>query len=202
MTDPESTEAASEPCQPADSAPQPNGEEADHREEHVPTGLSFGVYVGTLVGLTLFAGMYMLSDHELRISATIFTAGLTLGVVGAMVALLLPGGRPGTGADASDTEEMHSPSSGLVLDGVAFGLGILLGTLPISLACSLFHSTESFPRVVYVLGGAMLMAVGVVRAPSLRALPSAVGQALLPGAIGVLAAHIIADLLCKRIFFQ
>jgi hypothetical protein len=163
-------------------------------------GLSLGVQIGTVLALTVFAGMYSLFIHELRIAAMIFLTGITFGLVGGMVTALTadahfahrhnpdaPGGTPAS----------HFWTS--IWDGIGVGLGILLGSLPISLSCSLLHRTALFPGIVYVLGGIILVIVGVVRATSWRALPSTVAYVLLPGLAAVLLAHAMGDMLCKRL---
>jgi len=165
-----------------------------------PVNLSLGVQVGALLGVSLFAGMYSLCAHELRIAATIFLTGVALSLVGWIVAVL-----------TTDTLHLQRMARGRVeddvrsagfwqtlFDGLGLGLGILLGTLPISLACSLFYRDPTFPEIVYVVAGIILIAVGVVRAPSLRSLPSSVAYALLPGLAGVLVGHFAGDFLSKN----
>jgi high-affinity Fe2+/Pb2+ permease len=160
-----------------------------------PVGLSLGAHIGTLLGLTLFAGMYSLLFTALRISVTIFLAGLTLGVAGGiMTALTHDAYRAFQQADRGGN--LDSSLSGFLIsmwEGLAVGLGILLGVLPISLACSLVRESPMLPWLVYALGCAMLALVGAVRAPSWRALPSSVAYALLPGLFALLLAHGIGD---------
>lgn len=200
MMEPDNLKMASHDA--TDATAEPVAESLARPRKPGPVSLSFGVYIGTLTALTLFAGMYMLSAHELRIAAMLFVAGLALGLAGGMVASLSAVAWHHSQGWSADGEASRSAVTGAVLDGVGFGLGILLGSLPISLSCSLLYWMDSFPRVVYIVGGVILMGVGVARAPSLGDLPSAIGRALLPGAVGVFVAHFIGDLLCKRMFFQ
>ncbi len=193
-----------EPCAPNT---RPSENEADHAESATPApgsgfslrdgplGLSLGVHIGTLVGVILFAGMYSLFAHELRIATTVFLAGIALGLAGGMVVALT--------TDAQHLRRQIHESGAVssscfweaIWEGLGVGLGILLGTLPVSLTCSLFYRAPIFPEIVYVVAGVVLTAVGVVRSPSFRTLPSAVAYALLPGLVGVLVAHIIGDIL-------
>ncbi len=164
-----------------------------------PVNLSLGLHIGTLLGLCLFAGTYSLGEHELQIAATVFLCGLTMGLVGGIVATLTAYAHHGhvhhTVADGNASAPGYWDS---VWDGLAVGLGILLGALVISLTCSMLYTTSLFPRAVYVLAVVLLIGVGAVRAPSWRALPVSIGYALLPAAAGVPVAHFIGYLLYKR----
>jgi hypothetical protein len=162
---------------------------------HGPVGLSLGAHIGTLVGLTLFAGMYSLFFAALRISVAIFLTGLTLALGGGLMTALTE--------DAYRTFQRPDPDGSLdssrsdfgssMWEGLAVGLGILLGVLPISLACSLLRESSALPWVVYGLSGVMLVGVGAIRAPSRQALPSSVAYSLLPGLTALLLAHGIGD---------
>ncbi len=195
---PESPNASGDPSPVAPSPPA--AERRGVVRSPSPLNLSLGVQVGALLGVSLFAGMYSLCAHELRIAATIFLTGIVLGLVGWIVAVL-----------TTDTLHLQQMVRGraeddvrlagfwqTVFDGLGLGLGILLGTLPISLACSLFYRDATFPGIVYAVAGIILIAVGVVRAPSLRSLPSSVAYALLPGLAGVLVGHFAGDFLSEN----
>jgi hypothetical protein len=156
-----------------------------------PLNLSLGIQIGALLALCLFAGMFSLLSSALRISATVFLGGVTLGVAGGMVTLLV--------SDAHRSDRAGQPDAGTslswvsVMEGTAVGLGILLGVLPVSLACSVLRESSMLPWVAYALSGLLLAGVGVVRAPSLRSLGSSVVYAILPGLAGLLVAHVIGD---------
>jgi hypothetical protein len=161
-----------------------------------PLGLSLGIQIGVLVGLTLFAGMYSLCANELRIAGTIFLAGVTLALAGGAVVgltcdayhLQRAGAVPGSGSRFWES----------MWEGVAVGLGILLGALPISLVCSLFCQTPLFPQIIYYTGAILLVIVGIARARSFRAVPASIAYALLPALGSILVAHAIGDLLYER----
>jgi putative Mn2+ efflux pump MntP len=161
--------------------------------------LTLGTQIGTLLGLTVFSGMYSLFAHELRIAATLFVVGCTMGLVGWMVTTL--------SVDALhlrrhlSSPSVATPSRFLesLWDGLGVGLGILLGMLPISLGCSMLYHSPAFPAVIYGWGTIALVAIGIVQAPSRRALPTSIAYALLPGLVAVLAAHALGDFVCERL---
>ena len=187
---------------PADPSPDPAPDKpAIESVGHEGLGLSLGVQIGTLIGLALFSGMYSLMLHELRIAGIIFLTGVTLGVAGGIVVVLVSDTHHLHRWATADADDGPPPFKFLqaVWEGLAVGLGILTGTLPISLGCSLLYESPGFPKLLYALAGAVLIGVGVSRAHSLRSLPSSVAYALLPGLVAVLLGHFIGDLLGPNI---
>ncbi|MBN1343729.1 MAG: hypothetical protein JXQ73_13660 [Phycisphaerae bacterium] len=164
-----------------------------------PLGLSLGVQIGALVGLTLFAGMYSLCADELRIAGTIFLTGVTLALAGgAVVGLTCDAFHLEHAPEGADSEIPPSRFWESMWEGTAVGLGILLGALPISLVCSLFSQTPLFPEIIYYTGGVLLAVVGIARARSFHAVPASVAYALIPGLASVVVAHVIGDLLYEQ----
>lgn len=158
-----------------------------------PLGLSLGIEIGVVLGVTLFAGMYSLLSPAARISVMIFLFGATLGLTGGMITALCGDlYRCGTGGGRSSP--VFSTSA---WEGLAVGLGILLGTLPIALACSLIREAGTLPGTVYAISALLLLGVGVIRARSWRNLTGSIAYALLPGVTGALVAHLIGEKLCE-----
>ncbi len=170
---------------------------------HDVLNLGLGVQIGVLVGLAIFAGLYSLFSPELRISAMIFLAGVTLGVGGGILTTLVSDAYHLVHQSRSAVQQRGgSYFYDAVWEGIAVGLGILLGALPISLTCSVFYMHPLLPFAVYVMAAILLMVIGISRAPSLRALPSSIAYALLPGPATVLVAHLIGDFLGRQLLGQ
>jgi len=169
-----------------------------------PINLSLGIYMGTLIALTLFAGTYSLLLAASRIAVVLFMTGVALGLSGGLLTMLF-GDAHRIAQRSAETrpDNPHSPvgSWTALWEGTAVGLGILLGVLPISLACSLLRETALLPWVVYALAGVTLIGVGVVRAPSLKEMLNSIAYALLPGLAGLLVAHMLGDHLRDWVMF-
>lgn len=200
--EPQSTD--SEPALPAGEIVQetndaPGSETVTFAPGMPPFDLALGVQIGTTSGLALFAGLYSLWVDELRMPAVLFLCGITFAIGGGLLSALTRDVHLLHLAERRDSADQASHSVALLLwDGLSLGLGILLGVLPLALVCSIMRGLQAMPVFVHLVGAGLLVAVGIVRSPSLRALPSTIAYALLPAAAAVFAGHYLGDQLCKN----
>ncbi len=164
-----------------------------------PFDLALGVQIGTTLGLALFAGLYSLWVDVIRMPAILFLAGITFAVAGGLLSALARDVHLLHLAHKREPTETPSHSVAVLLwDGLSLALGILLGVLPLALVASIMRGLQPMPVFVHLVGAGLLVAVGVVRSPSLRALPATVAYALLPAAAAVFAGHFLGDRLCQN----